>query len=79
MPSCRCAIAAQPTPANWLKFAESGCGRAKLRTGICQDNFRRYFSCLSSTTITSMGLSPAFTSACIVLGGFNGNHSQKNE
>lgn len=32
-----------------------------------------YFSCFSSTTITSIGLMPAFTSACIVLGGFAGS------
>lgn len=34
---------------------------------------RRYFSRLSSTTITSIGFSPAFTSACLVCGGFAGS------
>jgi hypothetical protein len=34
---------------------------------------RSYFSCFSSTTITSIGLVLVFTSACMVLGGFAGS------
>lgn len=34
---------------------------------------RSYFSCFNSTTMTSMGFSPAFTSECIVPGGLAGS------